>query len=293
MIWRNKFFLVGILLIMLLALTACGTGQPATQKGDSGYKQILLSSTIGPIDAGIVDALETEFQKKTGIVVRHVGAGTGATLKMAEGGQFDVVLVHAKALEEKFVADGFGLKRYDVMYNDFVLVGSADDPAKVKGEKSISTALKKIMDTKSLFISRGDKSGTHIKEMELWKLAGLQPKGEWYRVYEKGAEGNSKTLKYVDEQNGYTIMDRATYITMKKEIKIQVLVEKDDSMLNFISVIPVNHNKFPSVKNAEAMKFVEWLTSEEGQKVIRDFGKDKYGEPLFFPNSPAGKNLKS
>ena len=291
MIPKSKFLLVSIMILAAMMAAAC-TSQPAAQKTDQSYKQILLASTIGPIDSGIVDVLETEFQKKTGIVVRHVGAGTGATLKLAESGKFDVVMVHAKALEEKFVADGFGTKRYDVMYNDFVLVGPPDDPAKVKGEKSIAAALKKLTDSKVLFITRGDKSGTHIKEMELWQAAGIKPSGDWYRVYEKGTEGNSKTLKYVDEQKGYTIIDRATVITMKKDLKLQVLVDKDESMLNYISVIPVNQAKFPTVKQAEAMKFVEWLTSEEGQKIIRDFGKDKYGEPLFFPNSPAGKNLK-
>jgi tungstate transport system substrate-binding protein len=291
MFLRSKWFIIGLVIVLSLVLASCGLQKTATKAG-TGYKQILLSSTIGPIDAGIVDALETEFQKKTGIVVRHVGAGTGAALKQAETGNFDVVLVHAKTLEEKFVADGFGTKRYDVMYNDFVLLGPAADPAKVAGEKSISKALKKIMDSKSLFISRGDKSGTHIKEMELWQAAGLKPEGAWYRIYEKGAEGNSKTLKYVNEQNGYTIMDRATYITMKKDIQLQVLVEKDESLLNYISLIPVNQAKFSTVKNNEALQFVEWVTSEEGQKIIRDFGKDKYGEPLFFPNSPAGKNLK-
>lgn len=288
---RKGFSVIMAIITMSLLLAACSMPQTADKAG-AGHKQLLLSSTIGPIDAGIVDVLETEFQKKTGIAVRHVGAGTGATLKQAEGGSFDVVMVHAKALEEKFVANGFGTKRYDIMYNDFVLLGPADDPAKVKGEKSINTALKKIMESKALFISRGDNSGTHIKEKELWQAAGLKPAGEWYRVYEKGAEGNSKTLKYVNEQKGYTIMDRATYITLKKEIQLQVLVEKDESMLNFITLIPVNPAKFPGVKYDEAMQFVEWVASEEGQKIIRDFGKDKYGEPLFFPNSPAGKNLK-
>lgn len=288
---RSKGLIVGFSMVVLaLMLTACGH-QPTAVKADTGCRQILLSSTIGPIDAGIVDALETAFQKKTGIVVRHVGAGTGAALKQAEKGNFDVVLVHARALEDKFIADGFGTKRYDVMYNDFVLLGPADDPAKVKGEKSIFAALKKIMDSKALFITRGDNSGTHIKEKELWQAAGIKPAGDWYRVYEKGAEGNSKTLKYVDEQRGYTIMDRATYITLKNDLKLQVLVEKDEAMLNYISLIPVNPAKFPAVRNSEALQFVEWVTSEEGQRIIRDFGKDKYGEPLFFPNSPAGKNL--
>ncbi|MDF2569131.1 MAG: TupB [Sporomusa sp.] len=288
---RRNIYLALLVLGLAVLLTACSTPTVQPQSAQP-QRQLLLSSTIGPIDAGIVTVLEDEFQKKTGIVVRHVGAGTGATLEMAKSGNFDLVLVHAKALEEKFVADGFGTKRYDLMYNDFVLVGPPDDPASIKGEKSVSLALKKIVDNKSLFISRGDKSGTHIKEMELWKAAGIDPKGSWYKIFEKGAEGNSKTLKYTDDQKAYTIMDRATYIIMKKDLKLVVLVEKDESMLNYISLIPVNPAKFAGVKNAEAMQFVEWMTSEEGQKIIRDFGKDKYGDPLFFPNSPAGKNLK-
>jgi len=287
MLSRNRGLLICMVVLLALLLAACGTQQSV----QNGHKQILLASTIGPIDAGIVGVLEAEFQKKTGIVVRHVGAGTGATLKMAESGSFDVVLVHAKALEEKFVADGFGTGRYDVMYNDFVLLGPATDPAKVQGEKSISTALTKIAEKGALFITRGDKSGTHIKELELWKAAGIVPKGDWYKVFEKGSEGNSKTLKYVDDQQGYTIMDRATYITMKNDLKLQVLVERDESLLNYITLIPVNPAKFPQVGNNEALKFIEWVVSAEGQKIIRDFGKDKYGEPLFFPNSPAGKNL--
>ena len=288
----EKRFLI-VLLVGLLSMTiaACGT-QPASQKPPASSVQVLLSSTIGPVDAGIVDVLESEFQKKTGIIVRHVGAGTGAALNLAKGGSVDLVMVHAKALEEKFVADGYGTKRIDLMYNDFVVLGPAADPVGIRGEKSIVQALKKISQGNGLFISRGDQSGTHVKELELWGKAGIKPQGDWYQVYEKGAEGNAKTLRYVNERQGYTIMDRATYITMKKELSLQVLVEKDELMLNYISLIPVNQQKFPNVHHEEAMKFIDWVTSEEGQKIIRDFGRDKYGEPLFFPNSEAGKKLK-
>jgi tungstate transport system substrate-binding protein len=279
------------LAISALILTGCGGQTPAAPAGGP-QAQILMASTIGPIDAGIVGALETAFEKKTGIIVRHVGAGTGQTLKMAEKGQFDLVLVHAKDLEEKFVADGFGTKRYDLMYNDFVIMGPATDPAQIRGEKSAAAALKKIATAQAAFISRGDRSGTHIKELEVWKAAGITPQGSWYKIYEKGSQGNGPTLRYTDEQQAYTLMDRATYITMKKDLKLQVLVEKDELLLNYITLIPVNPGKFPGVKNAEAMKFVEWATSEEGQRIIAAFGKDKYGEPLFFANSPAGKNLK-
>ena len=268
-------------LAMACLLAAC-----ATAGNVGGSKFILLSSTIGPIDAGIVDVLETAFEKDTGIRVRHVGAGTGATLDLARKGQFDLVMVHAKSLEEKFVAEGFGTERIDLMYNDFVIVGPASDPAGIKGMKLAGDALKRISEKKALFISRGDKSGTHVAEMELWKAAGINPSGSWYQVYEKGSSGNAPTLKYTDEKSGYTVMDRATFLTLQKQIKLVVLVEKDTALLNFITLIPVNPQKFPKVNNQDAMIFVKWLTSpDKGQKIIRDFGKDKYGSPLFFPNS--------
>ncbi len=251
-----------------------------------GDKFIFLSSTIGPIDSGIVDALEDQFEKEIGIRVRHVGAGTGAALKMAEKGQIDLVMAHAKSLEEKFIADGFGTERIPLMYNDFVIVGPATDPARIKGMKSATEALKKIMDSGMKFISRGDKSGTHVAEMELWQKAGVKPQGLWYIIYAKGSEGNVSTLKYTDQQSAYTVIDRATYLSLKDKIKLVILVEGDDALLNFISLIPVNPAKFPRVNNQDTMTFVKWLTSpEKGQLIIRDFGKDKYGAALFFPNS--------
>jgi tungstate transport system substrate-binding protein len=250
----------------------------------SGF--ILLASTIGPIDSGIVGILEDRFEKETGIRVRHVGAGTGAALKIAEKGNIDLVMAHAKSLEEKFIEEGFGTERIPLMYNDFVIVGPSGDPAGIKGLKTATESLKKIYGAGALFISRGDKSGTHVAEMELWSKAGIKPTGAWYVIYEKGAEGNVPTLRYTDSKNAYTVIDRATYLSIKDQIKLAVLVEGDEALLNYISVIPVNKKKFPRV-NAEDVKiFVAWLTSpEKGQKIIRDFGKDKYGLPLFFPNS--------
>jgi tungstate transport system substrate-binding protein len=271
---------VFILFALLFVAPVGGQAQDA--------KFILLASTIGPIDAGIVGALEEAFERETGIRVRHVGAGTGAALKMAEGGQFDLVLAHAKALEEKFVQAGFGTERIPLMYNDFVIVGPAADPAGIRRMKMAAEALKAISEKEVTFISRGDQSGTHVAEMDLWKKAGIQPAGSWYVVYEKGAAGNVPTLKYTDERTAYTVIDRATYLSIRNQIKIGILVENDEAMLNFMSVIPVNPVKFPRVDNASAMMFVRWLTSpEKGQLVIRDFGKDKFGAPLFFPNSEA------
>ena len=251
-----------------------------------GDKFVFLSSTIGPVDSGIVSTLEDQFEKETGIRVRHVGAGTGAALKIATKCNIDLVQAHAKSLEEKFIADGYGIERIPLMYNDFVIVGPADDPAGIKGTKTAAEALKKIKDKGSLFISRGDKSGTHMAEMGLWEKAAIKPEGAWYSVYEKGAEGNAATLKYTDEKAAYTVIDRATYLSLKDQIKLGILVEGDEALLNFISLIQVNPAKCPKVNATDTKAFIAWLTSpSKGQLIIRDFGKDKYGSPLFFPNS--------
>ena len=256
-------------------------------------KFILLSSTIGPIDSGIVDLLENAFEKDTGIRVRHVGSGTGAALDIARKGNVDLVLVHAKSLEEKFVSEGFGTERIDLMYNDFVIVGPPDDPAGIKGMNLAVEALKRISERKVMFISRGDKSGTHVAEMQLWEKAGIKPSGSWYVIYEKGAMGNVPTLRYTDERNAYTVIDRATYLALKNQIRLAVLVEKDEALLNYMTLIPVNPQKFPKVNYGDVMVFVKWSTSpEKGQKIIRNFGKEKYGNSLFFPNSKEWRSLQ-
>ena len=247
---------------------------------------VFMASTIGPIDSGVIGVLEDRFEKDTGIRVRHVGAGTGATLDIAKKGNIDLVLVHARSLEEKFVKEGYGTERIDLMYNDFVIVGPASDPAGIRGMKNAGEALKKIAGKKSPFLTRGDKSGTHVAELVIWEKAGVKPAGDWYIVYEKGTEGNMPTLREADRRGIYTLMDRATYLSLQKEIKLVVLVEKDEALLNYITLIPVNPKKFPRVNAQAAMAFVKWLTDpDKGQLIIRDFGKDKFGSPLFFPNS--------
>ncbi len=274
-----------VLICMMLIL-------PGLARSES-TKFVLLASTIGPIDAGIVDVLETAFEKETGIRVRHVGAGTGAALDIARKGQIDLVMVHAKSLEEKFVNEGYGTERIALMYNDFVIVGPASDPAGIKGMKHAPPALKKIAEKGALFISRGDRSGTHVAEMELWEKAGVKPSGSWYQVYEKGASGNLPTLRYTDEKEAYTVIDRATFLALQGKIKVVILVEKCEDLLNYISLIPVNPKKFPQVNYGDTMIFVKWLTApEKGQLIIRDFGKEKYGAPMFFPNSKEWKSAQ-
>lgn len=286
----KKIFVGGLLLLLCLCLSCAGLCKPQSSQQDNF---ILLSSTIGPIDAGIVGALEEAFEKDTGIRVRHIGSGTGAALELAKNGNIDLVLVHAKSLEEKFVQDGFGTERIPLMYNDFVIMGPADDPAGIRGMKTATAAMKRIAEKGSLFISRGDKSGTHVAEMELWGKAGLKPAGAWYVVYEKGSAGNGPTLRYTNERKAYTVIDRATQMTLQKEIQLAILVEKDEDLLNFISLIPVSKQKFPRVNYDTALTFVKWLTDPgKGQKIISDFGKEKYGAPLFFANSREWQALK-
>lgn len=290
---KNQLVKVSFVLLFsfILGSVLTGCSKPASTPAPAQKQQVIWASTIGPIDAGIVAALEDAYEKKTGVRVRHVGAGTGEALKIGQTGSVDLVLTHAKALEEKFVADGYGTQRYDFMFNDFVIMGPAEDPAGIKGEKSALAAMKKIADKKVQFISRGDNSGTNVKEKELWEAAGIKPQGDWYRIYEKGAQGNVPTLLYTDEQKAYTVMDRATYITTKDKIKLAVLVEKDELLLNYITLIPVNPQKLKGINSEGANAFVQWLVSEEAQRLVKEFGKDKYGEPLFFPNSPAGKKV--
>lgn len=269
-----------------LALAGCGTmtpqaGQPPAEPRDV----LLMASTIGPIDAGIVGALEDVYFAKTGVLVRHAGAGTGAALEMAKRGGFDLVMVHARALEEKFIAEGFGLDRRDVMYNDFVILGPASDPAGIRGEKRATAALTRVAERRALFITRGDNSGTHVKEKELWEAAKIKPGGPWYLAYEQGASGNAPTTRYASERQAYVLMDRATYLTLKTEITLQILVEKDPDLLNYIAAIRVNPSKFHRANAAGAKAFMDWLCSEEAQRMIKDFGVGTHGESLFFPNS--------
>lgn len=268
---------------ILLACAAALASGCVYRTGGSGF--ILLASTIGPVEAGIIQVLEDRFEQETGITVRHVSAGTSAAFDIARRGSVDLVLVHAKALEEKFVADGFGTERIPLMYNDFFIVGPASDPANIKGTQSAPDALSMIA-CRGDFISRGDKSGTHMAELELWKKAGIKPSGAWYKEYEKGSEGNAATLRYADVQRAYTITDRATYLSLKDTIKLAVLVEGDEALINYMSLIPINPQKFSGVNRRGAARFVRWLTDPgKGQLIIRDFEKGRFGQPLFFPNS--------
>lgn len=244
---------------------------------------ITVASTTSTEQSGLFRHLLPIFEKKTGIQVRVVAQGTGQALDMGRRGDADVVFVHARALEEKFVAEGHGVKRFEVMYNDFILVGPKSDPARVGGTRDIVAALQKIKAAQAPFASRGDRSGTHFAEVSLWKAAGVdiaQEKGPWYR--ETGS-GMGPTLNTASGMNAYALADRGTWLSFKNRGDLVVSVEGDKRLFNQYGVILVNPAKHPHVKKADGTAFIEWLVSTEGQAAIRDYRIGS--EQLFFPNA--------
>ena len=244
---------------------------------------ITVASTTSTEQSGLFKHLLPVFEKKTGIQVRVVALGTGQALDMGRRGDADVVFVHAKALEEKFVAEGFGVRRFEVMYNDFVLVGPKSDPATVGGTRDIVAALQKIKAARAPFVSRGDKSGTHFAELELWKTAGAdiaKDKGPWYR---DTGSGMGPTLNTAAGMNAYALSDRGTWLSFKNRGELVISVEGDQRMFNQYGVILVNPARHPHVKKEMGQAFVDWVISPDGQKAIADY---KIGsEQLFFPNA--------
>jgi len=246
-------------------------------------KDIIFATTTSTQDTGLLDVLIPVFEKKSGYRVKTIAVGSGQAMAMGEKGEADVLLVHSKDAEEKFVKDGFGINRRIVMHNDFVVLGPKDDPAKIRGLTSAAAAFRKIAATKSLFISRGDRSGTHVMEQKLWKKAGLNPEKE--KWYQQTGLGMGQTLAVVVEKKGYTLCDRATYLSRKNKIGAAVQVEGDAILLNTYHVIQVNPKKFPGV-NAEGGKaFADFWVTPETQKMIKDFGIKKYGAILFHPDA--------
>ena len=246
-------------------------------------KFIVMASTTSTEQSGLFKHLLPVFEKKTGIAVRVVAQGTGQALATARKGDADVLFVHNKVAEEKFVADGFGLPRRDVMYNDFVIVGPASDPAKIGGGKDVLAALGRIVATKAAFVSRGDKSGTHAAELRFWQAAGVDPsagKGTWYK---ESGSGMGPTLNIASAANAYTLTDRATWLNFKNRGELGIRVEGDPRLFNQYGVIVVNPARHPHVKVELAKAFADWVVSEEGQRTIAAYQIG--GAQLFFPNA--------
>ncbi len=244
---------------------------------------IILQSTTSTQSSGLFDYILPRFTARTGIIVNVVAVGTGQALKNGRNGDGDILLVHAKSAEEKFVADGYGVARFDVMYNDFIVVGPLNDPAKISGEKNILTALKKLSASNSIFASRGDDSGTNRKELQLWQEAGidiLDPSGSWYR--ETGS-GMGATLNIAAGMGAYTLTDRATWISFKNKSGLKILSENDPRLFNQYGIILVNPDKYKHVNATSGRKFITWITGQEGQAAIANYRHS--GKQLFFPNA--------
>ncbi|HZT63057.1 MAG TPA: extracellular solute-binding protein [Burkholderiales bacterium] len=263
----------------LLLLAALAAALPAIAQ----EKFIVVASTTSTEQSGLFGHILPAFQKKTGIQVRVVALGTGQALDLARRGDADVVFVHARSAEQKFLAEGHGVKRFPVMYNDFVLIGPKSDPAKVAGGKDILDALKKIKSASAPFVSRGDRSGTHIAELDLWTLAGIdiaKEKGPWYK---DTGQGMGPALNTASAMNGYILSDRGTWISFKNRGDLVIEVEGDARLFNQYGVMLVNPEKHPNVKKDLGQAFVDWVISPEGQKAIAEYKIG--GEQLFFPNA--------
>ena len=248
-------------------------------------KAIILATTTSTQDSGLLDVLIPIFEKKTGYFVKTIAVGSGQAMAMGQKGEADVLLVHSPAAEKKIVAEGYGINRRIIMHNDFIIVGPPGDSAKIKGIKLASEAFKKIASAQALFLSRSDKSGTHVKEMDIWKAAGIKPEGE--KWYQQTGLGMGQTLNVTAEKKGYTLTDRGTYLALKKNLGLDILVEGDAILLNIYHVIEVNPAKWPKVNATGAKAFADFMVSKETQEVIKTFGVEKFGSPLFFPD--AGK----
>jgi len=264
---------------MALAILACVWTAPAV-----AGQAVILATTTSTQDSGLLDVLVPLFEKQTGLVVKTVSVGTGQALALAGKGEADVALVHAPDSEKKYVADDLLVNRRLVMHNDFLIAGPGDDPAYIKGVKSAVDAMKRIAEAKAPFVSRGDNSGTHQLEQKLWAAAKVTPSGPWYL---QAGQGMGATLDIASEKRGYVLTDRATYLAFKKRIQLAPMVERDRILLNIYSVLEPNPAKFPNINIAGGKAFADFMVAQSTQDVIRTFGVDKYGEPLFFPD--AGK----
>ncbi|MGQ9693476.1 MAG: substrate-binding domain-containing protein [Thermodesulfobacteriota bacterium] len=248
-------------------------------------KTVILATTTSTQDTGLLDLLIPIFEKKTGFFVKTIAVGSGQAMAMGRKGEADVLLVHSPEAEKKFMADGYGNNRRLVMHNDFLIVGPPADPAKIKGIRSASEAFKKIAAANALFLSRGDNSGTHAKEKKIWKATAISP--EEKKWYHQTGLGMGQTLNVAAEKKGYTLTDRGTYLALRKNLGLEKLVEGDALLLNIYHVIEVNPAKWPKVNARGGKVIADFLVAKEAQEIIKTFGVDKFGSPLFFPD--AGK----
>jgi len=284
--FRNSKVLITLMIAVLLF--AFGVANVFAGKTTPKQKNIILATTTSTQDTGLLDVLIPIFEKQTGYFVKTIAVGSGQAMAMGQKGEADVLLVHSPDAEKKFVDDGFGVNRQLVMHNNFIIVGPSADPAKIKGVKSSAEALKMIAKAEGLFLSRGDNSGTNAKEKTLWKKAEINPEGQ--KWYQQTGLGMGQTLNVAAEKKGYTLTDRGTYLSLKKNLGLDLLVEGDAALLNIYHVIEVNSAKWPKVNIEGAKAFADFMVSKKTQGIVKTFGIDKFGSPLFFPD--AGKKVE-
>ncbi|WP_286229581.1 substrate-binding domain-containing protein [Neobacillus mesonae] len=282
---KKNRLVIPLVALMLFVLSACGstdTKDAAANNKKEPVKaaptEMILATTTSTQDSGLLDVLIPMFEKENNVKVKTIAVGTGQALEMGKKGEADVLLVHAPKAEEEVVASGDAINRKRVMYNDFVLVGPSENPAGVSG-KDIKDALKKIADSKSIFVSRGDDSGTHKKELSIWEAAGVKPAGDWYV---STGQGMGQTLQVAAEKKGYVLTDRATWLAQEKNLDtLKIVVEGADDLMNIYHVMQVNPEKHDKVNSKDAEKFANFMIDKKTQEVIEDFGKKEYGQSLF------------
>lgn len=308
---KNTHQLLSIFLFLAMLLSACAppavpteapaqptkapaepTQVPPTQPAESTSEatqrvrqedKLILATTTSTQDSGLLDIILPDFENQAGVDVDVIAVGTGQALTLGEDGNADVLLVHARAREDEFMNAGHGVRREDVMYNDFVIVGPASDPAGIQGMTNAAEAMSKISSSESPFVSRGDESGTHTKELSVWKAAGIEPAGDWYI---SAGQGMGEVLTMSAEQQAYTLSDRATYLARSKEgLDLEILVEGDPVLFNPYGVIAVNPDKNPAIQNELANQFIDWIISLPTQEMIQSYGMDDFGQSLFIPDS--------
>lgn len=293
--WISKLSILMLILLLVFSFTACNNNANDTKEepdqvteenntpedNTDGDKKVTLATTTSVNDSGLMDFLTPMFEEESGYTLDVVSQGTGQALQTGRDGNADILLIHAKADEEKFVEEGYGLERVEIMYNYFVIVGPSDNPAGIVKGDTAADAFKKIADTKSTFVSRGDESGTHKKELKIWEANSITPEGDWYM---SAGKGMGDVLLMASEEGAYAITDKATYLSMKDKLELDIIVGESDDLMNQYTVIQVNPDKLEGINKEGSDAYLEWITSEEVLAKIGEFGKEKYGEPLFSIN---------